>query len=77
MENGKVHLLRITARAALSLLLAWALVWLGCGVPTYFGIYFVACGHNAYTWFAPSMILAFLALSAVPALRIFDRRPKR
>lgn len=61
---------RLVGRLAVAALLTWPLVWLGCGLPALFGIYFTLCGHNAYIWFVPAFLLAFAALSLVPALRL-------
>jgi hypothetical protein len=70
-------LIRLAARAALAVLLDWEIVWAGCDWPARFSVYLDACGHNAYIWIAPSTITCFLALSFVPALRIFKTQAAR
>ena len=61
---------RLIARLAAAAVGSYALVWLGCGVPAMFQVYFVECGHNAYLWFVPAFVIVFGACSLVPQLRI-------
>jgi hypothetical protein len=64
---------RLIVRVLLSAILTWPLVWLGCGLRAELGVYFTSCGHNAYVWFLPAFVVAFAALTAVPALRLSRR----
>jgi len=60
---------KLLLRALVAALLTWPLVWLGCGFPALLGVYFVACGHNAYIWLFPSFFLAFALLGLIPYMR--------
>jgi hypothetical protein len=64
-----VVIVRFLFRLCLSVAAALALLWLACGVPSYFGAYPSACGHNAYLWLPFAFVGIFAVLSVVPRLR--------
>ena len=51
--------LRLDVPLCVSVVVAWGLVWLGCGLPALFEVFFDVCGHNAYIWLLPACVFSF------------------